>query len=158
TMAVHDSLVLSVTQIGVSLVAYQGAQGAWVQRLYRRDFHAQYSDPVGQALALLRGRTGSGVDLMTGQSFSRLLARALMEYAERAALVSLSHSRWRMGHGSPLPPSMLYFTRPDLLQAGLAVLRQLILENRRFVYVASEPSDRLLLTLGNALRPLEFAV
>jgi hypothetical protein len=158
TVAVHDSLVLSVTQIGISLVAYQGAQGTWAQRLYRRDLHTQYSDPVELALALLERRASPGVDPITGQSLSRVLARALMEYAERAALLHLSRSRWRMGHGSPLPSSMLAFTRPDLLQAGLAVLRELLLEYRRFVYVVSEPADRLLLTLGNALRPLEFAV
>ena len=37
TCAVHDTLPLSIAQIGVCLVSYAGEQGAWVQRLYRRD-------------------------------------------------------------------------------------------------------------------------
>jgi hypothetical protein len=45
-----------------------------------------------------------------------------------------------------------------LLLAGLDVLSQLILEHRRFVYIPSAPGERALLTIGNALRPLEFAV
>ncbi len=158
TLATHESLVLSVTQIGVSLVAYQGAEGTWVQRLYRRDLHTQHTDPVQEALALLERRALPDTDPHTGQSLSRLLARSLMEYAERAALVHFSTSRWRMGHGNPLPRTLLDFTPSDLTVAGITALRQLILEHRRFVYVASEPSNRLLLTLGHALRPLEFAV
>lgn len=158
TMAVHEAVVLAVIQIGVSLVAYQGAQGAWVQRFYRRDVHAQYRDPVAEALALLERRSRPDNDEATGQPYTRLFGRALMEYAERAALTHFSQATWRMGHGNPVPLMMMLPTTPDLLRAGLSVLRQLILEHRRFVYVTSEPADRLLLTLGNALHPLEFAI
>jgi len=158
TMATHEALVLAVMQIGVSLVAYQGNQGAWVQRLYRRDVCAQYHDPVQEALALLQSRQDTpGVD-EAGQTYTRRICRALMKYAERAALTHLSRALWRMGHGNPLPHLLLIPTDPDLLRAGIAVLRELILHHRRFVFVVSEPADRLLLTLGNALHPLEFAV
>jgi hypothetical protein len=37
TVEVHDTLPLTVYQIGVSLVSYAGDQGTWQQRLFRRD-------------------------------------------------------------------------------------------------------------------------
>ena len=52
------------------------------------------------------------------------------------------------GHGNPVPITMMVPTTPELLRAGIAALRRLILDHRRFVFVASEPADRLLLTLG----------
>jgi hypothetical protein len=158
TIAAHDSLLLAVIQIGISLVAYQGTQGTWVQRFYRRDLHARYPDPVQEALALLERRSRPDGDEAAGQPMSRLFGRALMEYAERAALLDLSEKPWRIGHGNPVALNMLMPTTPDLLRAGLTVLQRLILDHKRFLYVASEPADRLLLTLGDALEPLEFAV
>lgn len=43
-------------------------------------------------------------------------------------------------------------------QAALELMRRLILEHRRFVYIPSAPSERWLLTLGNTLLPLEYLV
>jgi len=45
----------------------------------------------------------------------------------------------------------------ELLEKALSLLKQLV-EHKKFVFVPSSPSDRLALTIGNALRPLEFAV
>jgi hypothetical protein len=156
TMVAHDSLLLSVIQIGVSLVAYQGSQGTWVHRLYRRDLRTRYRDPVEEAMALLE-RRASRSDGREGPT-SELERRALMEYAERAALTYLSQTPWRMGHGNPVPLTLLVPTSPELVRQSLDVLRRLILDHRRFVYVASSPASRLMLTLGNALHPLEFAI
>jgi hypothetical protein len=163
TVAAHDSLLLSIVQIGFALVAYQGSQGTWVQRLYRRDLRARYPDPVQEAMELLKRRGLRGADNVEepNDPLSRLIRRTLMEYAERAALADLSTARWRMGHGNPVPTSMLLVTgggTKALLQSGMEVLRRLLLQHRRFVYITSEASDRLLLTLGNALHPLEFAI
>ncbi len=163
TVAAHDSLLLTIVQIGLSLVAYQGNQGTWVQRLYRRDLHAQNPDPMEEAMALLARRGKSDDTGGEGDSgpLNRLVRRTLMEYAERAALANLSTALWRMGHGNPVPSGMLLVTGPgtkDLLNAGMEALRKLLLGHKRFVYVVSEPADRFLLTLGNALNPLEFAI
>lgn len=176
TVASHDSLLLSVVQIGLALVAYQGNQGTWVQRMYRRDLHARYADPVDEALALLDRRSryesnqtaGGQANHQANESeeeyappFTRLIRRTLMEYAERAALAHLSKAIWRMGHGNPVPTGMLLITgssTKDLQRASLETLRLLLLDHRKFVYVVSEPADRFLLTLGNALHPLEFAI
>ncbi len=82
-----------------------------------------------------------------------------MSYAERAVLLKKSKARWRMGHGNPAPYELLTGSGSmDLLLASLQVLNELILQHRRFVYVPSAPGERVLLTIGNALRPLEFAV
>ena len=165
TVASHDSLLLSVAQIGLALVAYQGGQNTWVQRLYRRDLHERLADPMEEAMSLLdrrsRRASGGGDEDAPCDNLSRLMRRALMEYAERAALAYLSTSLWRMGHGNPVPADMLLLTGPEtkpLLDAGMEALRKLLCDHKRFVYVVSEPSDRLLLTIGNALHPLEFAI
>ena len=47
---------------------------------------------------------------------------------------------------------------PDLAIQSIRLIRRLIDGHRKFVYVASESGDRLHLTVGQALRPLEYAV
>jgi hypothetical protein len=81
-----------------------------------------------------------------------------MEYAERAALTDLSKALWRMGHGNPIPTSMLMATSPEMVAASMDVLGRLLLDHKRFVFVPSDPADTLLLTLGNALYEREFAI
>jgi hypothetical protein len=46
----------------------------------------------------------------------------------------------------------------ELLERSLYVLHDLIVGHQRFVFVPSAPSQRTLLTIGQALRPLEFAI
>src|SRR5262249_4771418 len=46
----------------------------------------------------------------------------------------------------------------ELMQAATGVLRRLIEGHRRFVFVASEPRERMLLTVGQALPPLRYAI
>jgi hypothetical protein len=63
TCVVHDTLPFSLTQIGVCLVSYAGEQGAWVQRLFRRDLRVRGMDPVDEALAILEKREArAGLD------------------------------------------------------------------------------------------------
>jgi len=64
-----------------------------------------------------------------------------------------------MGHGSPAPHELFIAAgNPDLMTASVAVLRGLIEGHQKFVFVPSEQGDRELLSLGHALRPLEYAV
>src|SRR5262245_59867162 len=51
---VHDTLALTIFQIGVSLVSYRGDQGTWYQRLFRRDLHLSHGDPVEETLDILQ--------------------------------------------------------------------------------------------------------
>lgn len=160
TSLVHDTIPLTITQIGVALVAYNGQQGMWAHRLFRRDLRESVADPVNEALTLLERRDrreGLGLE---GNRLSDLARRGIMTYAERAILLHYSQARWRMGHGSPVPLELLsglWAAHPDRLQISLDLIAGLI-AYRRFVFVPSAPAARELLTIGHALKPLEFAI
>ena len=82
-----------------------------------------------------------------------------MDYAERAILLRRSEAIWRMGHGNPVTYELL--TGADvveLMEAGINVMRELIEGHPKFVFVASEPRERFLLTIGQALPPLHYAL
>ena len=53
TVVTHDTLPVTITQIGVCLVSYSGDQGSWVHRLFRRDHGvpAEIERDVGEHLA-----------------------------------------------------------------------------------------------------------
>lgn len=161
TTQVHDTLALTIYQIGVCLVSYSGNQGSWSQRLFRRDLRERHDNPVGDILQLLEtraARTGlNQPDRRDG--LSELAQRALMSYAEIAAMVRKSKAVWRMGHGSPAPYQLLLgASNPDVMIASVRLLRELIEGHRKFVFVASEPENRALLSIGQALHPREFVV
>jgi hypothetical protein len=161
TVLVHDSLALTIIQLGVCLISYNGDEGTWSHRLFRRDLRGAPDDPVDEALELLelRDRRASvGVDDRRDR-LTELGRRGIMTYAERAVLTRLSTAPWRLGQGSPAPFELLTGAGAlDLVERGLDVLSELLLDHRRFVFVPSAPRLRALLTIGLALRPLEFAV
>jgi hypothetical protein len=161
TVQVHDTLPLTVYQVGVSLVSYAGAQGTWHQRLFRRDLRQQGGDPVEEVWeAFERRNQRAALNHATpGDQLGELARKAVMDYAERAILLRRSEAVWRMGHGNPVTYELL--TGADLLElmvAATGVLRELIEVKRKFVFVASEPRERFLLTIGQALPPLHYAV
>jgi hypothetical protein len=87
-----------------------------------------------------------------------------MGYAERAVLLEQSTAPWRLGHGSVAPYELLTgagvmsrSTMP-LLDATAKMLRALVLDHQQFIFVPSVIADRWLMTVGDALRPLEYAV
>jgi hypothetical protein len=160
TNVVHDTLPLTVTQIGVCLVSYNGQQGAWAHRLYRRDLRTQLSDPVEEVIAILKRREKRENVGQDGDSKSELARRGIMAYAERAILREKSSATWRMGHGSPAPYELLtglWSSQRDRIRISLDLIRWYV-EHKRFVFVPSAPRKRHWLTIGNALRPLEFAI
>ncbi len=158
---VHDTLPVTIAQIGVCLVSYRGDQGSWVHRLFRRDLRVGGLDPVAEALDVLekRQRRG-GYDMQSPRdTLSSLARRGIMAYAERAVLVDKSQAPWRMGHGSPAPYELITGSgMKELLAKSLDLLQSLLCRHRKFVFVPSAPAQRTLLTIGNALRPLEYAV
>lgn len=166
TSMVHDTLPITIAQIGVSLVSYQGDQGTWLHRLYRRDLRVGGIDPIDEALALLdqRGKRDSTDAQSTRDRLSDFTQRGIMAYAERAILLHKSQAIWRMGHGHPVPYELLtgggLVINKDmpLLRYSMKMWRELLIEHKRWVFVTSAPSDRVLLTLGDALDPLEFAL
>jgi hypothetical protein len=158
TSQVHDTLALTIHQVGVSLVSYHGERDCWQQRLFRRDLRLRGEDPVQAVLDLLdrRGRR-AGLHASPHDLLSELARRGLMSYAERAVLATRARAPWRMGHGSPAPLELVGARFTDLVVESIKVIRRLI-EHGRFVFVASEPSDRALLTIGQGLYPLEYAI
>lgn len=155
----HDTLALTIHQVGVSLVSYRGDRGCWQQRLFRRDLPLRNQDPADAVIELLnrRGRRGGGLHATHRDVLSELARRGLMSYAERAVLATKATAPWRMGHGSPEPLELIGAKFTDLVIQSIKVIRRLI-DHGRFVFVASEPSDRALLTIGQGLRPLEYVI
>ncbi len=160
TVVSHDTLPLTITQIGVCLVSYRGDQGSWIHRLYRRDLRVSRRDPIEETMELLEKRSKrAAVDHRGSRDrLTDMARRGIMAYAERAVLLDRSNAVWRVGHGNPTPYELVTGSGMiDLLKASLGLMRRLV-EFRRFVFVPSSTSARQLLTIGNALQPLEYAV
>jgi hypothetical protein len=157
----HDTLALTVHQIGVCLVAYTGNQGSWSTRLFRRDLRENHGDPVETMMSLIerRGRRAGLNQPDRRDGLSELAQRAVMSYAEAFVLLNKSQAVWRLGHGSPAPYQLLAGAgNPDMAIESIKVLRGMIEGHRKFVYVSSESGDRDYLTFGQALRPLEYLI
>jgi hypothetical protein len=160
TSVTHDTLLLTVTQIGICLISYEGNELALTQRLFRRDLRARMGDPVTEAMELLNRRKERAAPGVKDRrdTLSDLGRRGIMTYAERATLLRRSNAAWRMGHGDVAPYELLTGSGyMQLLDAALKVLRELV-AYERFVFVPSSIKDRLLLTIGDALHPLEYAI
>jgi hypothetical protein len=161
TSVVHDTIPLTITQIGVCLVSYNGTQGSWVHRLFRRDLRERSTDLVSDVMELLyrrERREGVGQE---GDELSELARRGIMAYAERAILRERSSALWRMGHGSPAPfeiLSNLWASKKDRIQTSIDLIDWYVNQHKRFIFVPSAPRRREVVTLGDALLPMEFAV
>lgn len=161
TVQVHDTLALTVHQIGACLVSYSGNQGSWSTRLFRRDLRENRPDPIATMNDLLERRSRrAGLNQPDRRDgLSELAQRAVMSYAEVKVLLDHTDAVWRLGHGSPAPYQLLAGAgNPDMAIESIRVLRRLIADHKKFVYVASEAGDRGLLQFGQALRPLEFLI
>ncbi len=160
TNMVHDTIPLTITQIGVCLVSYNGQQGAWAHRLFRRDLRSRLNDPVEEVLTVLEKREKREAQGLDGNALSKLARRGIMTYAERAILKEKSTAPWRMGHGSPIPYELitdLWSSRESHLRISLDLIEWYV-QHKRFVFVPSAPQQRHILMIGNALNPLEFAI
>jgi len=161
TLQVFDTLPLSVHQVGIALVSFQGKEGTWCQRLFRRDIRVQGSDPVDELAEILnrRGKRSALNHESPRDRLSQLLRRGVMAYAERAVLLRRSKAVWRMGHGNPAPLELLTgSSSPDPTIEAIKMLRELILDHQKFLFVPSESSDQLLYTIGHALPPMHYAI
>lgn len=157
---VYDSIPISITQIGVCLVNYQGQHGSYSHRLFRRDLRFKGDDPIKEAIELIERRG----DDITGEDKSRLSAlaiRGIKTYAERAILLEKSNSNWLMGNGSPTPYELMvgfWASRKEMKERSIALMSKMVLEHKRFVYVQDSERSPRFWTLGNALRPFEYLV
>jgi hypothetical protein len=158
---VHDTIPLTIYQVSASLVSYRGDQGSWCQRFFRKDLRQRSTDPALETIELLerRARRGRSEANSGNDGLGELAQRAIGSYAERAILQHHSSAPWRMGHGNPVTYELLTGAGMlELMTAGTTALRRLIEGHRKFVFVAGEPRERMLLTIGQALRPMEYAI
>ena len=164
----HETIAMTFIQIGVCLVSYQGDQQAWSQRMFRRDYRADSKDRITEMLSVLDRRRSNQGSETASEHISRLARRGIQAYAERMFLARHSSARWRMCEGMPAPFELVSgaglvstggsrMTYP-LMEAGMEIMRELMLKHRRFVFVPRRGQDRSLLTIGLALVPLEYAV
>ena len=160
TVASHDTLALTITQLGVTLVNYQGDRGTWGHRLLRRDVRLNRGSIEDLAMeAIFQRQRSAGQMNEHEQQLSLLARRGILAFAERSALVDQSTAPWRMGAGQPVPFELITGSGSmRLAQRGVEVLSRLLLAHRRFVYVSTKSPERGMLTIGAALRPLEYAV
>ena len=160
TMSVHRAPMLSLAQIGVCLASYQGSAGTWSQQLFRRDVRIGMGDMLEQVVAVLENRQQRAFDeLQNGETWETHIARKFMAYAERAVLLRAGRHNWLMGHGNPTPYELLTGTsNVNIMDASIKLLRELVLEHRKFVFVPSKVTDIVLDTIGHALHPLQFAI
>lgn len=157
TSLIYDTLPIQIIQVGVGLVSYQGEGSTWAQRVFRRDVRIQPgNDVAGEIIDILSSRQGGAHSRL---KVTDMLRRAIMTFAERAVLTDKSTAPWRMGHGNPLAYEILTGSgMVDIIRLGVPVLQKLVLDHRRFVFVTSDTQKKHLLTIGNALRPGEYAV
>lgn len=157
---IYDTLPITIAQIGVCLVSYAGDQGSWVQHLYRKDLRVGGLDPVEEVMEMLERRQRRDTFDVTSQrdTINDLFRRGIMTYAERAVLLDKATAPWRMGHGNPAAYELITGSGSvALLKSSIEVLHRLIVDHKKFVFVPSA-GDRKLLTIGNALYPLEYAI
>ena len=170
TRVAVTTLPVTVVQIGICLTSYLGTGdgGTIGHRLYRHDILRKNGNAEEEVLEFLsrrarrkrsemaRAEFGDDGQLM---SISDMLCRALMIYAERAMLADRSTRPWRLGHGGPMPHELIVGSgRNEVAFASLQVLRSLLLGHKRFIFVPSEISDAAVITIANALQPLQYAV
>ncbi|WP_225411644.1 hypothetical protein [Stigmatella hybrida] len=158
SVASHDSLPLGITQLGAAVVGYGGTSGTFSQRLFRKELSTRDADPVQAAMECMserHERSGMG----RRDNLSMLARRGLRDYAERAILLDKAQAEWRVGQGNPCSRELLSGSGyPRLLKASLKLLRRLIGEHKKFVFVPHAMEERGYLTLGHALQAGEYAI
>lgn len=155
-MQTHATLPLTIYQMGVTLVSYQGNEGTWCQRLFRRDLEKSSADPIQEAIAILDRRQQRS---RSGDRLGELAQKAILTYAERAILLQRSKAPWRMGVGNPVTYELLTGgSNLEMMVAATNVLRDLVEKHQKFVFISREPREQMLLTIAHALRPMEFAI
>lgn len=164
TSLAHDSLALTIAQIGIATVSYVGNSGTWMQRVFRRDLRIKGANPIDEAVQLIGRRAHRSDSADTRDVLSNLSRRGIMAFAERKILLDKCAAPWRMGHGNPTPVELLsggglvIDGDMPLLRKSMDIWRALLLGHQRWIFVPSAPLDRVLLTLGSALHPLEYAL
>jgi len=127
--------------------------------LFRRDLKQTGVNRVNEVIAMLETRSQRGTPNSKQAGLGEMVRKALLDYAERAILLRNSKAPWLMGHGNPVTYELLTGgDNLELMVEGTNTIREFVEQRQKFVFVAQEPGDPMLLTIGQALRPMEFAI
>src|SRR5262249_42621156 len=128
----------------------------------RHDCDFRDGDPVEEIRAILdqqarRSRVGPGA--RGNDTISRLMRRALKTAAERKSLLEKAGPGWRMGYGVPAPIELLTGSGAGaLIVSVLPMLEELLLADKRWVFVPDSLTSRAFSTIAAALYPHEIAI
>lgn len=152
----YDSLPISITQMGICLVNYQGQHGSYSHQLFRRDLKFTHTDPVKDAKELIDRRRSDDKSKLHNLAMS-----AIKAYVERAILLEKSNSKWLLGYGCPVPNEFMmgfWANREEMKCKSIDLMERMIMKHQRFVYVQASTRHPELWALGNALEPFEYLV
>ncbi|HVV51101.1 MAG TPA: hypothetical protein VHO06_15640 [Polyangia bacterium] len=157
---VFHTLPMQIIQIAVAAVTYNGEEQTWANRIFRRDIQLRPgASLIDETIELLKRRSGAPEAGGSRRKVTDQLRRGIMSYMERSVLADGARAPWRMGHGNPLAYEILTGSgQVELIRLGVPVLRRLILEHKKFVFVPSSTQKEHYLTIGDALEPLEYAI
>lgn len=159
--SIYNSVPISITQIGVCLVNYQGQHGSYSHRLFRRDLRYKNDDPIKEAIDLIEKRRSDEEANNKRERLSDIAVRGIKTYAERSILLEKSESKWILGNGSPIPNELMrgfWSSQKPMKEKSIALMRRMILEHKHFVYIQDCVRNPQLWTFGNALNPFEYLI
>jgi hypothetical protein len=152
----YDSLPISITQMGICLVNYQGQHGSYSHQLFRRDLKFNHSCTIQEAIELIERKLHDDKTKLNS-----LAMRSIKSYAERAILLEKSDAKWLMGYGFPAPYELMmgfWANQEDVKDKSIDLLQRLIVNHKRFVYIQECTQRPELWTLGSALHPFEYLI
>ncbi len=157
---VFHTLPVQIIQVAVAAVTYDGEEQTWANRIFRRDIPLRGgASLVDDTIELLKRRSGAPDAGGSRRQVTDQLRRGIMSYMERAVLTERARAPWRMGHGNPLAYEILTGSgQVELIRLGVPMLRRLVLEHKKFIFVPSVTQKEHYLTIGDALEPLEYAI
>lgn len=156
---VFYTLPIQIIQIAVATITYYGDESMWANRIFRRDIPLKGGADILQETIELLSRRAEVARKGGRRGVTDMMRRAVMTYMERLVLADKVTAPWRMGHGNPLAYELLTGAgNAQLVGYSVDVLRRLVLDHQKFIFVTSETNSEELLTIGDALMPLEYAV
>jgi hypothetical protein len=156
---VFYSLPIQIIQIAVAAITYHGEESTWANRIFRRDIPLKGGNGLLEETIELLSRRSEKDQKGGRRKITDMMRRGVMTYMERVVLADKATGPWRLGHGNPLAYELLTGSGiGKLVEFSVEVLRRLVLEHRKFVFVPSESNAEHLITIGDALRPLEYAI
>ena len=156
---VMTTMALQIVQIAVVAASYGCEESSWAHRIFKRDIRVQPgANMVEETLRLLHRRSPDQNGPDKPRKVTEMMRRGVMTLMERQVLADALQAPWRIGHGNPLAYELLTGAgSADLIRLSVPVLRRVI-DHRKFLYVSSDTSEQHFKTIGDALRPLEYAI